>query len=238
MKKILLTLFMIASWSATAHASGFNVFPVRVELSARKTTASLELTNTSDTPTVVQLEPTLWEQEEGRMKLTPTEDVLAVPPVFTIQPGKKQVIRLALKRPVDVKKEMTYRLFINEVPSEVKSASEGVSVAINVGIPIFVAPKTGDARPRLEWSAQKINEKQIRLTLANKGNAHIQIGLVNIYSPEGEKTPIFDKTLAVYVLAGQTGTWVLDLDAPLTTGSILLKAKTDDLKVEERLRVE
>src|SRR4030067_1903117 len=105
MKKILLTLFMIASWSATAHASGFNVFPVRVELSARKTTASLELTNTSDTPTVVQLEPTLWEQEEGRMKLTPTEDVLAVPPVFTIQPGKKQIIRLALKRPGDVKKE-------------------------------------------------------------------------------------------------------------------------------------
>lgn len=251
MKKIALLLAAISFHAAFVHAAGFNVFPTRIELTAKKTRGTLEVTNTSDSPTVVQMGAVLWRQIDGKNDLAPTEELIVTPPVFTLQPGKKQVVRLALQRPADERQELAYRLFVSEVPDETRPASEAVSVALQITLPVFVSPKKGEVKPKLEWSAKKTGEKQLQLTLKNSGTGHIQIGQVNISGEEGK--PLLDKTLAIYLLAGQTGAYTVELDdrlpapsvftytkesdGPLTTSSILLKAKTDGAAVETRIDV-
>lgn len=232
MKKIIFLLFSIFLLQATiVYSAGFSVTPTRVELSAKKNRYTLSFSNTSDTPTLVQLESVLWEQEDGKEKLTPTEDILAVPAVFTVEPGKKQVIRVALRRPVDARQELSYRLLITEVPDETKKGAEGVSVALRVSVPVFVKPKT-DAKPLPEWSLERINDKQIKLALKNKGNAHIQIGQVKLFTDTLLSQPVIEKALSAYVLPGQTGSWILAADTIEPAANLKLDAYTDGGKVE------
>ena len=70
------------------------------------------------------------------------------PPIATIAPDKEQIIRVGLRRAPDKERELSYRLFLQEVPAPPKPGFQGLQVALRVGLPVFVQPKRsgeGDA---------------------------------------------------------------------------------------------
>ena len=101
-----------------ACAGSFSISPLRAVLSASAQTGSLTLRNQEATPVVVQAEVMLWQQADGQDQLTPSRDVLVSPAVFTLPGNGSQLVRVALRRPADPQRELSYRLILTEVPQQ------------------------------------------------------------------------------------------------------------------------
>ena len=195
-----------------AHAGSFSANPVRLTIPAGVTSTSLSLENQGDQPVLVQAEVMAWSQQDGNDVLTPSQDLVVSPPIFKVAPGASQIIRVGLLRPADPARELTYRLFLQEVPQPPPSGQQGVvSVALRLGLPVFVVPR-GRAAPTLAWRAAPAPEGAIRLTLTNSGNAHVQAIDCRLYRLDG--TLIAEHNLAGYVLLGQARSWQIKPSQP------------------------
>ena len=228
-------LFAFFFLPEAALASGFTVSPLKVEFPHGKLIAALNLENTSDTATLVQVEAFRWEQADGKDKLTPTDDIFPAPPIINILPRKTQIIRIALRRPADPDTELCYRLFISEVPDESRRQPGTIGVALRMSFPVFVEPRAKKV-DRLQWQAEKTGERQLKLTLVNNGGAHVQVGKVQIYAGGAEK-PLLDKVLGDYVLPGQARSWILNLEGPAPSDTVLLKTQIGRKNAEARLAI-
>ena len=195
-------LFMLP---ALAAAASLDVDPIRVEFNGSNTITVLTLTNAGDAPATVQLEPVAWSQANGDDVYKPTREILATPPIFTVPPGGKQIIRLGLRTAPDAVKERSYRLYLDEVPQPSQVKGLGVLMALRIGIPVFVAP-VAPAKPVLQWSLKRGAGKEIDLSVTNSGGSHIQIRQLTLTAPKLLSIVVQQ---AAYILPGSTRTWVL-----------------------------
>jgi fimbrial chaperone protein len=219
-----------------AHAGSFVVNPVRVTLSASQPVSAITVRNEGPEPTVVQLETVAWSQKDGADVLAKTQEILATPPIFTIPSGGSQIVRVGLRRVPDAGNELTYRLFLQEVPPA-QPISQGLRVALRVSMPVFVSPQSTVAA-KLEWRASQATDGKIRLQASNSGAAHIQIAQVAIVSTDGDKTVGLQK-LAAYVLPANRREWLMKTDSALPIGSMLrVLAQTDAGEMRADIRLE
>jgi fimbrial chaperone protein len=198
-----------------AHAGSFSVNPVRVTLSAKQPVAAITVRNSGSEPAVIQLETSAWSQEEEKDVLVPSGDVLATPPIFTVAPGKAQILRIGLRKPSAAAGETTYRLVLREVPSSAQI--NGLRVALMISMPVFVVP-AGAIAPKLEWRASRTADGQIRVRATNTGNAHIQLTKIELALEQGGKA-LGGRNVADYVLPGRTRSWLLKPSASTTADS-------------------
>lgn len=199
-----------AAATGLAHAGSFSVNPVRVTLSAKQPVAAITVRNSGGAPAIVQLEASAWSQDQGKDVLTPNSDLLATPPIFTVPVGGTQIIRVGLRAPRVSSSEITYRLVLREVPPAIKR--DGVQVALKISMPIFVVPET-PIKPELVWKATRTPEGKVRVSATNTGNAHIQLGKLNLTAGAGQL--VGSRALSEYVLPGSTKSW--DVEALLPT---------------------
>ena len=225
---------------APACAGSFSISPLRAELSASAQTAALTLRNQESAPAVVQAEVMLWEQVNGEDRVTPTRDLLVSPAVFTLPADGSQLVRVALRRPADPQRELSYRLILTEVPQQARPDFTGLNVALRLSLPIFVAPTTA-ASARLDWSAARGADGAIAVTARNAGNAHARILNFNV-APAAGSAPAIPQDVTAYLLPGQARTWTLDNkhnDATSSTDWRRLRVKgtteSGDFEVETRL---
>jgi fimbrial chaperone protein len=228
--------FLIGA-TADAPAGVFAVSPVRATLTANQPVSALVVRNSGSDSTVVQLEVVSWAQEAGGKDVyTATKDILATPPIFTIPPGGSQVVRVGLRRTADPQRELTYRLFLQEVPPD-KSVFQGLRVVLRMGIPVFVLPPV-KAAPALRWQAARTPEGLLKLTLANHGNAHIQVAKSKLMLP-GTEQVLASQDIAAYVLSGQSRDWLIKTSSIPQSGSALsLSAQTDAGDISAQVIVE
>lgn len=213
-----------------AVAGSFSVSPVRATLSAGQPVAALTVRNTGSEPTVIQLEVVSWSQQGGKEVYAPTREILATPPIFTVPAGGSQVVRVGLRRSPDTQREMTYRLFLQEVPAPPKPGFQGLQVALRIGVPVFVMPAAA-AAPVLKWQAFRSPQGQLQVRLSNTGNAHIQVASFTVASVEGADLGVHQ--VSSYVLPGHSTEWILKHS--VATGTALkIFAKTDagDVRAE------
>lgn len=219
-----------AAWSILAAplamAGSFQVNPIRVELGPRAQTTALTVKNTADEQVVVQVSVEAWSQQDGKDVYVPTKEVLVTPPVMTIPANAERIVRVGLRRAPDKARELSYRLFLQEVPPPPKPGFQGLVVALRVGLPVFVAPAQGQAAPRIAWKAARLPDKTLELTAANDGSAHIQIAEVTV-SPADSTDTVASSSGLSYVLPEQRRSWALPLSAPLAAQRIRVKAVTD-----------
>lgn len=206
-----------------ARAASLDVDPIRVTFSAQHNITVLTLTNSGDDPATVQLELVAWSQDKGEDVYTPTRDLLATPPIFTVPAKAKQVIRIGLRAKPDAQRELCYRLYLQEVPQAGTVHGLGVVMALRIGIPVFVEP-LADLKPALSWTLKRVSDKQLEVSARNTGNAHVQIKQVSLSGPAGVSLGI---SQAAYILPGMTHTWLVPLSKPAPTGSFKLSADTD-----------
>lgn len=230
---------MAALLAPVVMAANFTVSPVRVELSPRQPSYALTVRNESaDEPVIIQLQTFAWSQSEGREVYTPSTDILATPPIFTIPAGGAQIIRVAARRPA-IDGERAFRLMLREVPGPRKPELSGVQIALEMNLPVFVKPQAAVA-PLLEWSVVRESTGRVRLTVGNRGNAHVQVANL-ILSEIGSEAPLAGFTGFAYVLPGQERAWSLDL-RPGTAfpmpGRLHLKAYSDASPVDTELVVQ
>jgi fimbrial chaperone protein len=215
----------LSFWASSASAGSFAVNPVRVTLSAGQAVAALTVHNEAKEATVVQLEATSWSQHDGNDVISPTADILATPPIFTIPPGGSQIVRVGLRRTPDAQRELTYRLFLREVPPP-EPIAQGLRVALAVSMPVFVTPPHAVAA-KLQWQVALLPDGQMRLRATNTGNAHVQIGKFELSQvPNGQM--LASQAVSAYVLPDDTRTWIVGGIAGTPLGALIgLSAQTD-----------
>jgi fimbrial chaperone protein len=223
-------------WSLLAGAaSTFHVSPVRVELGSGRGSAALTVRNEGDAPIVIQTHVVAWSQQNGEDVYTPTSEVLATPPIFSVASGAIQIARVALRREPDVGRELAYRIFLQEVPGPPRPGFQGAQLALRISIPIFVEAKKPQAL-KLDWSAQREPGGELRLFLNNVGGKHVQVYDLNISSVDNT-APVYSNQGASYVLPGQRRSWLLKpLEQRTLTGDrVRVKALTDTGRVESEI---
>jgi fimbrial chaperone protein len=187
----------------------------------------------------MQLEVLNWSQEEGNDVFTPTRELIVNPPIFTIPAGGSQLIRVGLRRAPDAQRELTYRIFLQELPPPPNPDFNGTKMLMRVSLPVFVLPKVA-AKPVLRWHAVRTSDGALKISLTNSGNAHIQIANFSLSLP-GSAQPWITQQTSDYVLIGKSLDWILpanaDYSIPKSGATIQLFAQTDAGDIEAEVLI-
>ena len=212
----------LAACAADALAGSFTANPIRLYVPAGASATSVTLENTGEEAVLVQAEVLAWSQAEGKDVLTPSDDLVVSPPIFRIARGGSQIVRVGVvhRKPDD--REIAYRLFLQEVPQPPQPGAQGISVALRLGLPVFVTPRTR-AAPQLAWRAQR-EADGLTLTVTNAGNAHAQLLDCRIARDDG--VVIAEQVLGAYVLPGATRSWRVKTRQPWRGEKLRVSAQT------------
>jgi len=214
-----MTLLMIMlSGECAAYGAKLAIMPVQIDLSTKKPTSIIRVANDGNTRSIIQIDLVSWQQgKEGDMYES-TEDLLAVPTLFELEPGEKQLIRIGLRKPPEPDNERAYRLYFAEVPDESVPKEGAVRVLLRIGVPVFVLPNL-PATPALEWKASCVKGK-LRLAGTNVGNVNTRIlGLSLVRSTD--KKELAQLKSAGTILAGAERLWEFGVPECLMEGSTI-----------------
>jgi fimbrial chaperone protein len=207
---------------ALVHAGSFMANPIRLVVPAGANATSLTLENTGGEPVLVQAEVLAWSQADGKDVLTPSEDLVVSPPIFKVAAGASQIVRVGVVRRNAGDRELTYRVFLQEVPEPPAPGAQGVNVALRLGLPVFVMPRANTA-PQLAWRAVR-DPGGVKVTVTNSGNAHAQLIECRVVRENG--TVVAEQPLAAYVLPGSTRSWVVKTGSVSSAEKLRLSVQT------------
>jgi len=230
-------LFFLVS-ASVASASDIGVSPTRVTLSDSQQIETLTLSNNGNEPIIMQMEVLSWTQQEGKDVFTPTREVLANPPIFTVPAGGSQLVRFGARRKLNTQQELTYRIFIEELPPPPDPDSEGTQMLMRLSIPVFVLPEIVD-KPILQWEAARTSQGDLKISLINNGNAHIQIINFKLSLP-GSTQPWITQKSSRYILTGQSHNWILpnaEFPIPPAGTTLQLLSQTDAGVVNTKIMI-
>jgi fimbrial chaperone protein len=214
--------------STAAMAQAITVLPVIVELAPGQKTATLTLINEDQRESAFQIRAYIWRQNEaGDVQLAETDELLASPPIGTVSPGGRQVIRLVLRQS-PVSREATYRILLDQIPP---AAAPGVvQVALRLSIPIFAPP---DARvaPHVQWRIENANDAAY-LVATNEGTRHLTVRDMALRTASGAPVQV-DTNASPYILAGATRRWRLSGRPP--GGPLRLTANADTGPIDQQV---
>ena len=208
-------------------AGKVGIAPVRVFLDAETRTAVVEVSNPGDSPIGMQADVMSWHQDDdGTDRYEPTTELLAFPPIFTIQPGKSQLVRVGLMSAHPAEQEQAYRLYLTELPPPVTDArGTSLQMRLRIGLPVFSAPLS-PPRLGLLLVDSRVEGDQLRVRLHNPGNTHIRVA--DLYVDELADKP--RSNAARYILPSASQEFLVDLPAGTTVSTI--QAVTDQLGIQ------
>ncbi|KKW90618.1 hypothetical protein YP76_18765 [Sphingobium chungbukense] len=195
---------MVAAMPARAQELGIS--PVRVEMTGDERAATITVRNTSGAPVNLQVRALDWRQAGGTEHFTPTDMLMASPPIAALAPGDTQIVRLVADGLQPIAAEKAFRLVLDQIPSAAPLEGAGMRIQLRVLVPVFVLPK-GGLRPDLHWRAKRASEGLI-LTVVNDGARHDR--LLNLKIMTGAGAPIaLPSTNTGYVLSGGSQSWTV-----------------------------
>jgi fimbrial chaperone protein len=213
----------VTLFAQTAQADGLAVYPLRVDLTATQTASSIQLTNGDPAAQLIHARVFVWDQSGGTDKLTPARDIILSPPIFTLEPGTTQMLRLGLLDAVPPSTESAYRVVITEVPTSTQIGH--IRLTLTLSIPVFVAPQN-PAIPDLEVRAQRLDHRHVRLTFTNPGTAHVRVTDVRWRVPNSTHIEGQDPSL-FYVLPGGLVQKTISFADSDNAGAVAIEAVSD-----------
>ncbi|MDR7331881.1 fimbria/pilus periplasmic chaperone [Roseateles asaccharophilus] len=185
--KLLGIYLLVSLWSFSVRAADVTLMPVAVKLDRANDRATVQVMNNGQEPVLMQAEAIAWNRVGGIDIDGPTTDVIVNPPVFTVQPGQTQVLRLGLRRSQQLEQEATYRIVLREVPmprpSDVLNVAGSVRVLVALRVPVYVAPaqvKRGE-----QWKVTRAPNGELLAQVSNTGNVHVKVSELRLQGEGG-----------------------------------------------------
>src|SRR5258708_2873604 len=135
----------------TAQAATLQISPVMVDLQSNESATGITLRNPGDRPLYGQVRVFRWDQSGREDTLTPTQELVASPPLIQIGAQADQLVRLVRTSPAPVTAEQSYRILIDELPSPDAAPTGGVMIRLRYSVPVFVEPAGKAPQPVLSW---------------------------------------------------------------------------------------
>jgi len=225
-RRLCLAFLLAAPLAAVAASLGIS--PVRVELSPAAPTTALTMRNAGDEPTVVQVRAVAWSQQGGEDIYEPTSEVIVSPPIFTLAGNSAQVVRVGLRRAPDPRRELTYRIFLQEVQGPPKPGEVGLQMALRISLPVFVKP-VQPAKAELNWRIGREANGALRVVAANPGTMHVQLLGIKLLSSGSapDASPLASHEAAGYLLPGQSRELRIEPQPGLPAGTTRLRVQAN-----------
>ena len=185
-------------------AGSLQVSPVSVKVVSPATSATVTLRNQGTAPIHTQVRVFRWSESEGAEQLTPTTDVVASPPIVSLEKSVDYVVRIVRTARTPMTGSENYRIIVDELPSPKSGSDNGVTLLMRYSIPIFFEqPSASDGV--LTWEATARDGKLV-LSAKNSGDRHVRVSALKV-DLRGGKSISFGDGLAGYVLGHATRTW-------------------------------
>ncbi|MFC4253931.1 fimbria/pilus periplasmic chaperone [Altererythrobacter xixiisoli] len=215
------------------------IWPVNPVIEADMRAGALWLENKGRNAVTVQVRVFAWAQQDGRDAYAEQDEILGTPPIITIQPGDKQLVRLTRTTPPPVEAERPYRLVIDEVPTSDGASASGAAVSFRMrySLPLFSyaanQAEPGKPAPRpvpqMAWRIGSDGGKRF-LEISNTGAGHAR--LTDVALANGRERWTVAEGLFGYVLPASSMRW----DLPDSIGDATELTAT--VNGEEALRIE
>lgn len=184
----LLGLYLLLSvWSYSVQAADVTLMPVTVKLDRMNDRATVQVVNNGQEPVLMQAEAIAWNRVHGIDVDAPTSDLIVNPPVFTVQPGQTQVLRLGLRRSQELAQESTYRIVLREVPmprpSDLLNVAGSVRVLVALRVPVYVAP--AQVKRSEQWQVSRAANGELLAQVSNTGNVHLKVSELRLQGENG-----------------------------------------------------
>ena len=220
-----MTAMILLSPGSGWAAGGLAVSPITINFAAATPMQSVEISNPGDQPTEVQIRAFAWTIEHGEDLLTPTRDIGFSPPMFRLEPGAKQTVRLASLRPPG-QQERAYRLFVDQLPGPPQAGR--LEMPVRMSLPLFTAPAQTGQQARgfgdLAWRVEfEPANRRARLVARNLGPNRVK--LLNLAYTQDDRAEPISPGLAGYVLAGAERDWIFEYSGP--PRSLTVRADVD-----------
>lgn len=220
---------LLAAAALPAAASSFSLSPIRIYLSSAHRIGVITLRNDGDDAVTIQVRPSAWSQPGGEDHYEGSSDLIATPPVFSVAPHARQIVRVALRDYADSARERDYRLFFQEVPQPRSAAFTGLRIYLRIGVPLFVLPAHA-GRGSLAWRARISGPHQLEILATNRGAAHIEVTRFDLET--GSHAAPVHVDAARYVLPGSTVSWQVMLPSGVEArGALHIRGMTDQGEV-------
>ena len=197
-------LALLACLPSVAEASAVVIWPIDPTIRPGEQATALWLENKGDAPVTLQVRTFGWSQPNGDDQLDTQQAVVASPPIATVAPGARQLVRI-IRRTPGTTPESAYRLMIDELPPPPAEVSGGppqarLAVQMRYSIPLFayVAPA---ADARLDARISQGAQGRI-LSIRNTGTLHAR--LTDLRMEAHGRAVTLRAGLAGYVLPGAT----------------------------------
>lgn len=226
-------LAALLAFAGPAGAASLQVAPTSLTLQAKQSADGLWLSNSGDAPVQVQLRVFRWTQNDGQERLEPTRDLVVSPPMQTLPPGERQLVRLVRTKPISPSLEMSYRVIVDELPAPNKE-QQGLQFVLRYSVPVFIVPETPTPiAPLLRTSLVAADDGQMAIEIENSGSEHAQIADL-VYTDASNKQATIIPGLVGYVLPGQRMRWPLKSPASRFADGVF-KARINSAPVEQSL---
>jgi fimbrial chaperone protein len=198
----------------------FSIVPISVLLTPQKSTDLITIHNRGSKPVRLQLTGYVWDETpDGKMKLTPTDEVVFYPPLVTVDGNEDRIIRVGATAPFGFV-EKTYRLIAQELPPPPEPLPPGAEKAVmtkvivltNVSVPVFMeAPGTVHSDSIV---GAELRNGRVSFQVKNDGNTHITIGTPTVQGFGAGDKRVYaagNITRGNYVLAGEAALYEVDI---------------------------
>ena len=210
-----------------ASAGSMSIAPLGVNFDAKQRSEVVQITNSGSAELAVQVETFSWSQVDGKAAYGPTDEIIAVPPIFSLPPGETQLVRIGIILAPASDYERSFRLFFTELPPPItEREGPGLTMRLRVGIPVFDKPLVVD-EAALEIVGVDEVDGNLRVSLFNSGNTHVRVRQLLTLGDDAEqehKTP-------GYVLAGSRRDFLVKTPAEFEVGRV--QAVADAVEVRE-----
>lgn len=172
----------LALCAGAAGAADLSLMPVAVHLDRANDRTTVQVVNNGTAPVVLQADAIAWRRDAGIDRDEASDDLIVNPSVFTIAPGRTQVLRVGLRRTTAAEHEQTYRMVLREIPQPeapgTPSVQGNVRVLVTMRVPVYVAPAA--VRREERWQSRYDDQGRLVAHVTNTGNVHYKVGSVRL----------------------------------------------------------
>lgn len=240
---------LVASLPVQA-ATSVLIWPIDPVLEAGQKAGALWLENRGNEPSNLQVRVFAWRQGGFEEQFQAQREIIGSPPVASIAPGQKQLIRLTRTGTAPAGQEQAYRIIIDEIPAPVAPTplETGTQAAIRLqmrySVPLFVygdglwgkpdptggRSDDGVGQPQLSWHPVLVKGRPY-VEIRNTGPVHAR--LTDVVLQQGAQERPLVEGLLGYVLPGASMRW----PAPVAiTASSALKGRINGQENAEAIR--
>lgn len=201
----LVSALALLGGGAASFAGQLSVEPILLEMNAPAVSATLKLRNDENGDATAQTRVFRWTQVDGVEKLEPTTDVVSSPPAVTLAPKIDYVVRIVRVSKEPLHGEESYRVLVDQLPSDSRQSNPVVRLLVRQSIPIFFrAPQVSP--PSVSWSLSRKGENLL-LNAANDGDERLRLSSLRLQDASGA-TISFGDGLVGYVLGHSSMSWL------------------------------